>query len=62
MPNTFRTLLVIGDNHEEIAKLYSLDTMVKPYLRYKFDNKSKYHISVVHYISSFQSMIKPTFL
>lgn len=44
MSNTFRTLLVIGDNHEEIAKLYSLDTMVKPYLRYKFDNKTKYHI------------------
>lgn len=44
MSNTFRTLLVIGDNHAEIAKLYSLDTMVKPYLRYKFDNKTKYHI------------------
>lgn len=44
MSNTFRTLLVIGDNHEEIVKLYSLDTMVKPYLRYKFDNKTKYHI------------------
>lgn len=44
MSNSFRTLLVIGDNHEEIVKKYSLDTMVQPYLRYKFDDKSKYHI------------------
>lgn len=29
---TYRTILVIGDNHQEIAKKYSSDTKVAPYI------------------------------
>lgn len=29
--NIFKSLLVIGDNHEELAKKYSLETKVEPY-------------------------------
>lgn len=43
MTTSFRTLLVIGDNHEEIAAKYSLDTEVPKYLRYKFDDAEKLH-------------------
>ena len=39
----FRTLLVIGENHSEIAKKYSLDTQVEPYIRYRFDDVEKLH-------------------
>lgn len=39
--SVFRTVLVIGDNHEEIIKKYSLDTSVEPYVRYKRDDASK---------------------
>lgn len=35
--SVFRTVLVIGDNHKEIIKKYSLDTKVEPYVRYKRD-------------------------
>lgn len=38
MGNTFRTLLVIGSNHGEIAAKYSLDTEVPKYMRYRFDD------------------------
>ena len=36
--NIFRTVLVIGKNHEEIIKKYSLDTKVEKYLKMKFDD------------------------
>lgn len=39
--SVFRTVLVIGDNHEEIIKKYSLDTVVKPYVKYKRKDASK---------------------
>lgn len=39
--SVFRTVLVIGDNHEEIIKKYSLDTVVKPYVKYKREEASK---------------------
>lgn len=39
--SVIRTLLVIGENHEEIAKKYSLDTVVEPYVRYKYDDACK---------------------
>lgn len=34
----FRTLLVIGDEHQKIASKYSLDTQVPPYVMYRFDD------------------------
>lgn len=40
----FRTLLVIGDDYNEIAKKYSLDTKVEPYIRYHFDDAAKLHV------------------
>lgn len=39
--SVIRILLVIGENHEEIAKKYSLDTVVEPYVRYKYDDAGK---------------------
>lgn len=39
--SVFRTVLVIGDNHEEIIKKYSLDTIVEPYVRYKRNDAAK---------------------
>ena len=35
---TYRIILVIGDNHEEIVKKYSADTTVDKYLFMKFDD------------------------
>ena len=37
----FKTILVIGDNHEEIIKKYSLDTKVEPYVCAKLDDSKK---------------------
>ena len=37
----FKTILVIGDNHEEIIKKYSLDTKVEPYVYAKLDDSKK---------------------
>lgn len=55
MNTGFRTLLVIGDNHKEIAAKYSLDTKVEPYIRYKFDDAESLHIK---YLKVLESMIK----
>lgn len=44
MSTGFRTMLVIGENHPEIAKKYSLDTKVDEYIRYHFDDAAKLHI------------------
>ena len=38
---TYRTILVIGDNHEEIVKKYSADTKVKKYVKLKFADAEK---------------------
>ena len=38
---TYRTILVIGDNHQEIAKKYSSDTKVAPHIFMKFDDAEK---------------------
>lgn len=35
------SLLVIGDNHKEIAAKYSLDTKVEPYVKFKRDDAEK---------------------
>ena len=51
----FRTLLVIGENHPEIAKKYSLDTKVEPYMRYRFDDAEKLHVK---YLKVLENMIK----
>lgn len=39
--SVINSLLVIGENHEEIAKKYSLDTEVEPYVRYKREDAEK---------------------
>lgn len=38
---TYRTILVIGDNHKEIAHKYSADKKVSPYVIVKFDDAEK---------------------
>ena len=40
---TYRTILVIGDNHEEIVKKYSADTKVKKYVKLKLADAEKEH-------------------
>lgn len=57
MSSHFRTLLVIGDNHEEIARKYSLDTKVDEYIRYKFDDADTLHIK---YLKVLEDLIKNT--
>ncbi|MCD8208437.1 MAG: hypothetical protein LUD72_10905 [Bacteroidales bacterium] len=39
---TFRTLLVIGEKHKEIAEKYSLDTKVEPYVKFRLDDAGEY--------------------
>lgn len=51
----YRTLLVIGENHLDIAKKYSLDTKVEPYIRYHFDDAEKLHIK---YLKVLENLIK----
>lgn len=53
----FRTLLVIGENHQDIAAKYSLDTKVEPYIRYKFDDAEELHVK---YLKVLEDMIKRT--
>lgn len=50
--SVFRTVLVIGDNHEEIIKKYSLDTVVEPYVRYKRDEASKLQKKHLQFLES----------
>lgn len=50
---SFGTVLVIGDNHEEIAKKYSLSTKVEPYVfmrRDEAETKQKAHLSLIESI------------
>lgn len=53
----FRTLLVIGDNHQDIAAKYSLDTKVEPYIRYRFADAEELHVK---YMKVLENMIKTT--
>lgn len=46
----FRTVLVIGKNHEEIIKKYSLDTKVERYLKMKFDDAEKLRLKHLEFI------------
>ena len=57
MSTGYRTLLVIGENHLEIAKKYSLDTQVEPYIRYRFDDAQELHIKNLKVL---EDMIKKT--
>lgn len=45
MDSSFRTLLVIGENHEAIAQKYSLDTKVTPYIKSKLGDADKLYKS-----------------
>ena len=50
---TYRTILVIGDNHEEIVKKYSADTKVNKYVKLKFadaEKERKKHIKLLETI------------
>lgn len=50
---TYRTILVIGDNHEEIVKKYSADTKVKKYVKMKFadaEKERKKHVKLLETI------------
>ena len=40
--SVFRTVLVIGDNHEELIKKYSADTKVERHVKCKLDDAKKY--------------------
>lgn len=55
MSSGFRTLLAIGENHDEIVKKYSLDTQVEPYIRYKFSEAEQLHAK---YLNVLENMIK----
>ena len=37
----FRTLLVVGDNHEELVKKYSEETVCEKHLKYRFSDAAK---------------------
>lgn len=41
MTFNFKTILVIGDNHEERIKKYSADTKVTEYVKYRYDDRFK---------------------
>ena len=50
---TYRTILVIGDNHKEIAAKYSADTKVAPYVVMKYkdaDKERKKHVKLLETI------------
>ena len=49
---TYRTILVIGDEHEKIVKKYSADTKVKKYVKMKFCDAEKERISHIKFIES----------
>ena len=36
--SVIKTVLVIGDNHQDIIKKYSADTKVEPYVKYRFSD------------------------
>lgn len=53
MKTTFRTILVIGDNHEEIAKKYSNDTKVEKYVKMRLseaDDERLEHMNLIELI------------
>lgn len=49
--NYFRTLLVIGNNHESIAKKYSADHTGEPIIRYKKCDANKLHETHVNVLT-----------
>ena len=50
--SVFRTVLVIGDNHEELIKKYSADTKVERYVKCKLDDAEKLHKSFLKLIEA----------
>lgn len=51
MPNiTFRTILVIGNDHQSIVKKYSADTKVKPYVKMNIKDAEKERKSHVAFL------------
>lgn len=50
--SVFRTVLVIGDNHEELIKKYSADTKVEYHVKCKLDDAEKLHNSFLKLIET----------
>ena len=50
--SVFRTVLVIGDNHEELIKKYSADTKVEKHVKCKLDDAEKLHKSFIKLIET----------
>lgn len=50
--SVFRTVLVIGDNHEELIKKYSADTKVESHVKCRLDDAGKLHKSFLKLIKS----------
>ena len=48
----FRTVLVIGDNHEELIRKYSADTKVERYVKCTLDDAEKLHKSFLKLIET----------
>jgi hypothetical protein len=51
----FRTLLVIGENHDEIAKMYSKETNTTDFVKYKLNDAPKLH---KEHLSILETIIK----
>lgn len=48
----FFTALVVGDNHEEIIKKYSIDNKVEKYVKYKYTDAKKYQSAIKKALSA----------
>lgn len=51
----FKTVLVIGNNHEDIIKKYSQDTKVEEYVVAKYDDKDKLRKNILHELEKIMS-------
>lgn len=49
---TFRVVMVVGDNSDELIKKYDLDTKVKPYVKMKRSNAAKAQKAHLKFIES----------
>lgn len=50
--SVFRTVLVIGDNHEELIRKYSADTKVERHVKCRLDDAEKLHKSFLKLIET----------
>lgn len=60
---TYRTILVIGDNHKEIAAKYSADTKLEPYVVMKYCdayNEKRKHLNLLEKVLSDKRLDLPS--